>query len=532
LKTIIKNPLASRTFDAIINLGYNFNTAVSDLIDNSISAKATKIYILLDEIKGKRIFRMLDNGYGMSSTGLEEAMRLGSEAGEYGVQDLGKFGFGMKSASLSQCTKLIVLTREKESKNLSGFQWDLDHVRIKKDWALQQYEDKEIKSLLSSQQKLFQENFDGFKSTLLNTPGTLILWDNFRFSENHLDTLIDRLLAHIGLTFHRFIEGKVVDPVKIFINGALIKAVDPFCKKYEQTIDNGEKKFQLESSNKKLGTAIGIHSYIIPSKLEVGKSPKICFPNKKEHEESLGAKSWNESQGFYIYRNNRVIRYGGWNGVRQTEPHIVTSRISIDLNTSHDELFKVTVDKSKIIFPAEFKDYLQKAIVPWNKKAHERSRSGSAKIKNPIRKIESYVSEFTKHQLEEHRIAISKGTRIGKVVVKNPIGEFVKQNLPLHHVEKMTGFESKKLGVNNVFWESYVDPTTKKLIVLLNEDHPFYKHVYSPEKEKSSGYIDIFCLTMAFVELRCGTESNLKLLQDIKLFASEFLTACVKKKIF
>ena len=84
------------------SMGYSFKAAIADIIDNSVSADAKNIYVSFSTNNEEdQYVSILDDGYGMDNDGLFNAMRYGSFKEFYGVKDLGRFGLGMKSASLS-----------------------------------------------------------------------------------------------------------------------------------------------------------------------------------------------------------------------------------------------------------------------------------------------------------------------------------------------------------------------------------------------------------------------------------------------
>ena len=139
-------PSAPILIESIRSIGYSFETAIADLIDNSISAKATRIDILSIP-KEEPYIIIFDNGNGMNKVELEEAMRLGSknpnEVRE--ENDLGRFGLGLKSASLSQCRNLTVVS--KKDGKLSAFSWNLDYVIERNSWSILEYSEEEIMQL-------------------------------------------------------------------------------------------------------------------------------------------------------------------------------------------------------------------------------------------------------------------------------------------------------------------------------------------------------------------------------------------------
>ena len=124
-------PSAVDLIKSISEQGYSLETSIADLIDNSISANASKIEILLStDTKPFRLF-IADDGNGMDETKLKSAIKFPSSSIDEQRQksDLGRFGLGLKSASFSQTRNLTVLSRKKGSTNYSGRTWDVEFLK-------------------------------------------------------------------------------------------------------------------------------------------------------------------------------------------------------------------------------------------------------------------------------------------------------------------------------------------------------------------------------------------------------------------
>lgn len=211
-------PFAPNLIESMRSLGYSFETAIADLVDNSISANANNIEILLSPNFNPYLI-IFDNGCGMTKNELEEALRYGARnpLEKRENTDLGRFGLGMKSASLSQCRKLIVVS--KKNSNLSCFSWDLDYIIDKKGWVLLEYASEEINKLpnismfdlVESGTYVLLQNFDRVSSSTANLNITL---------NSFMNTTID----HLALVFHRFLK----ENVSIYVNKNKIIPRDPF----------------------------------------------------------------------------------------------------------------------------------------------------------------------------------------------------------------------------------------------------------------------------------------------------------------
>ena len=245
---ITKKPSAKTLVESIRSMGYSFDTAIADIIDNSVSANATRIDINL-YLKPDYQISIIDNGNGMNRDQLEEAMRYGSSNPREirRENDLGRFGLGMKSASLSQCRKLIVTSKYKG--NISSFSWDLDLIESRDDWALIEYDDLEIRQLKDI------NLLENHKS------GTMVSWYGFDKLEASAKTLdkalpfqLDNAKNYISLVFHRYIHSGL----EIYVNNIILNTIDPFLQNHPLTIRKREQKIDVD------GHYIYVKPYILP----------------------------------------------------------------------------------------------------------------------------------------------------------------------------------------------------------------------------------------------------------------------------
>ena len=223
MQTINLPPYAPTLMESTRAIGYSIEAAIADIIDNSIAAFATQVDIDFFPI-GESYISILDNGCGMSQEELIAAMQYGSRSPleERAVNDLGRYGLGMKTASLSQCRILTVLT--KKNGNISGAQWNLNHVKEAKNWSL---------LLIGLQEATKYPNFGKLDS--LNS-GTLIIWqdlDKFAIGENNIADAFSRKMGlireHLSLVFHRYLRGEPgLKRIEIKMNNESIIPQDPF----------------------------------------------------------------------------------------------------------------------------------------------------------------------------------------------------------------------------------------------------------------------------------------------------------------
>jgi hypothetical protein len=369
-KTESSIPNAARFVDLLVGKGgnYVFETAIADVVDNAIEALASKIQIEID-FETNTVF-LLDNGLGMSDATHREAMKFASETRTYSEQDLGKFGTGMKAASLSQAERLTVATRAKGSKAVFVRCLDRAHIRETNDW-------NSLTLLLEVEDlpTLAQEH-------LRKTHGTVVIWENLSLLSEARGVAPSEMASellkatkatdlHLSMIYHRFLSGETSDrrTVEISINGNDIDPYDPFAR--------DEKTWQLETTKLIVNQQpVNMTGYVLP--------PEKEWSSPQNHKEHGRPKGWNLSQGFYIYRNDRLIQWGTWLKIRKAEDHVKLARIALDFTSALDDVFGITVDKSKVTLPEAVKEKLEVPVKAVVNQADKRYRSKSAGLNGTI----------------------------------------------------------------------------------------------------------------------------------------------------
>lgn len=330
-------PFAPNLIESMRSLGYSFETAIADLIDNSISAKATKIDILLSPLDNPYLI-ILDNGHGMNTNELEEALRYGAKnpLDKRESSDLGRFGLGMKSASLSQCRKLVVAS--KKNGVISCYSWDLDYIIQKKEWMLLEYGAEEITLLpkinlledLPNGTYLLLENFDRISSSTYDLNKTL-------------NSYMNSTIEHLSLVFHRFLN----NGVDIYVNNNKIIPRDPFLSTNRGTQPLQEQFITINNSK------IRVKPYILPyiNKLSNDDLQKVG-----------GKEDLRTNQGFYIYRNKRLIFWGSWFRLTRKEELSKLARVMVDIPNDLDDVWGVDIKKSTVQLPDAIKKSLYSCI--------------------------------------------------------------------------------------------------------------------------------------------------------------------------
>ena len=327
--------------EALRGLGYSTATALADIIDNSISARATCINVCFSwHGSGSKIF-LLDNGVGMDEQELESAMRLGERnpLEKRSVHDLGRFGMGLKTASFSQCRRLTVASK-KDGKT-HCLRWDLDAIASSADdgWYLLNGPAEGSEStvaLLDRQEK-----------------GTLVLWEQLDrvvtsgFSEQDFLDLIDKVDRHLAMVFHRFLAGARVR-LHLNINGRAIEPWDPFLTNHTATWSSPIERITIE------GSLVEVQCHVLPHKDRL---------EAREQEIAAGPDGWTAQQGFYVYRNERLLVAGSWLGLgrgrswTKEEAHRL-ARIRLDISNSADATWKIDIRKSVARPPVSIRERL------------------------------------------------------------------------------------------------------------------------------------------------------------------------------
>lgn len=331
-------PIAPTLIESTRAIGYSLEAAVADIIDNSVAAKATRVDISFFPLHGAYI-SILDNGKGMDSDQLTMAMQYGSQnpLDERNEYDLGRFGLGLKTASLSQCRVLTVAT--KKDGILQARRWDIDFVRSTGKWTLISLdEDCEIAGI---------PDIDKLKEL---DSGTLVVWENLdRMKEGSIDfsksmgKQIDEVRDHLSLVYHRYLSGEVgLAKLDISINGVEIAPVDPFLiKKSDQTMQEEVYKIQ--------GSLIRVQPFILPH---------ISKMTAQEIKIAGGKEGLRKQQGFYIYRNKRLLVWGTWFRMMRKGELSKLARIRVDIPNTLDNLWTLDIKKSSAIPPEEVRENL------------------------------------------------------------------------------------------------------------------------------------------------------------------------------
>jgi hypothetical protein len=520
-KPVIVEPDANRMIEGLRDTGYEFNTAIADIVDNCIAARATLVNVIINmDYDGEIGVYIADNGIGMNEKGLINAMRYGSlQRPDRG--SLGKFGLGLKTASTAFCRSLSVSSRPNEGETILKAQWDLDHVCNEHKWEL-----------------LFLQP-DQFEIELLEKistgkSGTIVSWGKVdRLLKSYTDQggtharkaiekTVESLKTHIALIFQRFLDPRYLGAsnVSIKINDEEVKAWDPFCVTEPYTEVVAERKQEVELPDEST-TSFKIVAYVIPRKEQFS-----------DEEAARDAKLNNDMQGFYIYRENRLIHFGDWLGMFRNEPHGTLLRVEFSFDHTLDDAFNVDIKKSKIRLNNDLYNWLKDQFLPAPRRAaDDRYRKGVSKTINIFSKgahdgsnagigakekeIEMSKIEITDQSKNEVEITNKKG----KFKIKLPIIDSVKEGeLYVSAVDSLD---------DGLLWEPCL--IDMHHAVRINTGHPYYHKVYVPNLTSGVTIQGMDSLIWALCEAELGTinEATKYHLNELRFEVSRLLRKLV-----
>lgn len=331
-------PDAGAMIESLRAFGYHLETSIADIIDNSISADSQNVWIDCTWCGENSTISIRDDGHGMTEESLKTAMRPGSKnpLQVRDAKDLGRFGLGLKTASFSQCRRLTVGSKAEGHEPAVRY-WDLDDVNHCGEWRLGKPKKETCPQIFSV--------LDQMRS------GTIVFWekidrmikgtepDNKKHQDRFFEQL-DVLKDHLGMVFHRYLEKN--KPLILTLNGKEIKAWDPFLRNHAST------QHLPTEYVKYCGENIIVRPFILPHRSKL---------TDDSYEQAGGPGGWNEQQGFYIYRNMRLIVPGDWLGLGfRKEQHTKLARIMVDIPNTFDGDWKIDVKKSVARPPSLIKE--------------------------------------------------------------------------------------------------------------------------------------------------------------------------------
>jgi len=353
-------PLPYETMAALRSIGYKFPQALADVVDNSIDAGSSviKVEVLADpESAANSYVLLMDDGSGMTREQLIKAMTLGGSNSR--ADSLGKFGMGMKTASLSQCERMLVGSLK--DGDFHGYAWDMDVLKKRDRWVLESVSRNDFPPKVRDHLKVVKS-------------GTVVMWTRLRaykdkspgVAARSLDNLVLDAQQYLSTVFHRFLSGEIKDrKITIKLNEEyILPAWDPYCRseKARKTLD--QVKLKVETV-KGFAGEITFEPVVLPS--------QDGFSSARAFNLAGGYNKWNDMQGFYFYRNNRLISFGGWDRLRAKDEKVKFLRVAIDydVNKEMDDELAIDVSKESASIPDSLRQKIEKYLTQWIKVARD-----------------------------------------------------------------------------------------------------------------------------------------------------------------
>lgn len=339
-------PTADILMTSMRAMGYSFESAVADIIDNSVSASAHNVWLRFPIDPLDCYVAICDDGCGMTKEELFDAMKYGSEQkrDHRAADDLGRFGLGLKAASLSQCRRLTVAS--KKNGEISAYIWDLDIILEKKDWYMVECSTYQISTI---KQITWLDNLDS---------GTIVVWENFDLIEkssgnvySELNKYQDSTADYLSLIFHRYLNRPGTSRITIKINNYNLCGMDPFLESHPKT--NARKRVEIPVEDSEgIERMVVVQPYVLPFQKDLSAEDKKL---------SGGIENYRSKQGFYVYRNERLIVWGNWFG-RHRDELTKYARIRVDIPNSLDDIWGIDIKKQSAKIPATIKNRLTRAV--------------------------------------------------------------------------------------------------------------------------------------------------------------------------
>lgn len=502
-------PDAARVISSLRDSGYDFKTAVADVVDNSIAAGATCVRIAVGFKYGTPdiIVGISDNGSGMNRSELKNALTYGS-AKRKDEHSLGKFGLGLKTASTSQCKCLTVVTRKRG--RVAKLTLDVDHAEEVGKWEYIEDDpsDLELKYLdlaakSSNGTAVIWTKCDRLMGRKYKNPGGST-------HKNALNRKIEELRFHLALVFQRFLDNSDsrAQNVEMVLNGTPIAPYDPFALDLGLTNETfkGAKEFGPRASP----SIVRASACVVPSRdeLKTDEEIKRVFPPHI---------SPDAMQGLYIYRENRLIHWGDWCSLYKTEFHSRLCRIEVSFEADFDDGFSVDFQKSKIMLSQDVADWLRETVLPGVRRAgDERYREGTAKIETKQPSISHErsnrsISKMEKSDTERKFQVRSLGPGLREITSKKG-RRFIEKVPPQAKARIKANVRLVDSLPGGRLWEAglFNDAGVPRTYVEINTQHPFYQHAYyaSGKNENAIRCLDYLIWSLAQAEYATKDEDS------------------------
>jgi hypothetical protein len=456
-------PDARRTIEGLRDTGYDFLTAIADIVDNSIAAEATRVSIGASlAMDGELEVSVSDDGYGMSRDELLDAMKYGSRVRE-SPSSLGKFGLGLKTASTAICRQLTVVSRPPEMVEPHAAQWDLDYVAEENRWLLR------LPPVSSHERSLLDD-------VARDSSGTVVIWrkvdrllpgshrDNMgAAARNALVRIVDSLKRHLAMTYVRYLSGDEGRPrVEISVNGKRIEPWDPFWSTGSEVLLDKTVPVKIDGED----SSFRLRAFVLPPRSELSES------------DLRDAEITADRQGFYVFREDRVISAGGWLGMFRIEPHLSLCRIEFSFDHRLDDALQIDIKKSRIRMLADLQEAVKRLVGPARAEATERYRKNQrSTIAGRAPSIHAASNSAVANRIDSLSRATVTAVGPDQARVANPRGEVIISIPTILDADGGPYVVVVEQLQDSLLWRPGL--VEGKNAVLLNAGHPFYQRAYS-----------------------------------------------------
>ncbi|CAN5774277.1 MAG: ATP-binding protein [Gemmatimonadetes bacterium] len=510
-------PNPAKLYSSLRESGYSNPAAVADLIDNSIDNHAHTIRIYVEPKSGTlredntRII-IADDGMGMTSDKAAEALKLGSDTDHDPTSDLGKYGMGLITASISIGRRLVVLTKTLEGDLLIAVH-DLDTIYERNQFIAELRPANEEEAALWAEYAVNSEH------------GTIILLEKCdKLNYTIAAALITRLKKHLGQVFRLFIAAKsrLGDTFESFvtINGEPVYAVEPLMlEEYKDYIF--PKTREMIPTFSELVEDFSIDVPIDPSEPALGTDslrvrvvtlPQLGYGLSAE----LGVNAPN--QGIYVMRNQREIAPSQTLGVYSRAQDLNRFRAELHVPASLDKRIGIDWTKHRITPDQALQDILRQRLGPHIssiRKAYNRKRTETTTVDHKsyetlIAKKAKLLSLPTVPKIER----TSGGNKKGTVTPKGTDVQREGRSDWAARMRDRCEFREAPMTASGPLWD--IDMHGQKIIVTFNVDHPLWvRYVLDANKTDGSDQADVlellhlFSYCLGTAELSTFTEDEM-----------------------
>lgn len=480
-------PNARKMIRSMRHLGYSNYAAIKDIIDNSNDANATWIKVYVHSAKGDFTITVVDNGDGMDWDTLDEALRLGSNTERNIVSDLGKFGMGLVTASLSICKTVEVITKQKDGPILRSVQ-DVRVVEEKNDFI------KYLDEADEDAKKLFEALLGGEES------GTVIRLTNCdHISNKHVTNFANRLRKEIGQTYRYFITS---GQRSVFVNDQEVAPIDPLMLE-EGGMVYSDEQYTISFTNEQgeeLSDVIRARVALLPDLgIEGNRERGINIPN----------------QGIYLLRNYREIAEGEMFGLLTKHNDLNRVRAEVFFPATVDELMGVGFTKQKPEPKQAIIDKLKQALLPQFRTLSGQVRSQRVKVESKDVSHEEAARLIGQkaHLLAKPNLKVEKRESPTNQGRQRAQGDGTRTRVNASKTQQKqvslpARFEAASMTAAGPIW--HADTEGKTLVIIWNVDHPFYQRFVLENKDNPSmvSATDFLVYSFAAAELLYVTDDD------------------------